>query len=173
MALALVVEPDPSERIFVAATAMAAGLRVVATGTFKTARSLLLSQPPAVLVTEIRLGPYNGLHLALLGRSIRPHMAQLVTSRVEDVVLQRDAEAAGATFVLKPMTFEQLLAALYRTVHRDPNADGTVAPTPPPLDRRYGQRRRTAGEPLDREARRRHRRLEPFLVPRDWRRSVS
>jgi hypothetical protein len=57
-------------------------------------RQLMLK--PRLLITELRLGEYNGLHLALRAQ------AQAVPTVVigdADPVLQRDAAAMGATYV--------------------------------------------------------------------------
>jgi CheY-like chemotaxis protein len=111
---ALVVEPEEHSRVFLASSLSSAGLSVTGTGSFSSARALLEAQPPALLVTEVRLGAYNGLHLVLLGRSVSPHMTLVVTSRLNDRGLQREAEELGATFIRKPMTAWALLAPLYR-----------------------------------------------------------
>ncbi len=111
---ALVVEPEERSRVFLASILSSAGLSVTETGTFGRARALLEAQPPALLVTEVRLGAYNGLHLVLLGRSVSPHMTLVVTSRLNDGGLQREAEELGATFIRRPMTAWALLDPLYR-----------------------------------------------------------
>jgi DNA-binding response OmpR family regulator len=131
---ALVVEPEEGSRLLLASRLSSAGLSVTGTGSFRSARaSLREDPPPSVLVTEVRLGAYNGLHLALIGRSLSSHMTLVVTSRVHDRVLQRDAEELGATFVRTPMTPWELLAPLYRAALREPDADGTFeSPSPPP-----------------------------------------
>jgi DNA-binding NtrC family response regulator len=170
---ALVVEPECHERIFMASTLMSLGLRVTATDNFKRAQSLVVAQPPTVLVAEIRLGAYNGLHLALLGRSMRPHMAQLLMSRFHDEVLQRDTDALGATFLRKPMTTEQLIGALYRTVFQDPKADGTVAPARPRLESPQGERRQVAVARPEQARVHRKGRTDTFPYLRAWRRPVS
>ena len=107
---ALVVEPDESDRAFIVSTLASAGLRVGEVDGFTDARAQLVRHPPALLVTEIRLGLHNGLHLAHLARWRRPQMLVVVTSRYRDPVLIRDAEALGVTFVQKPFTSEDLLA---------------------------------------------------------------
>jgi FixJ family two-component response regulator len=96
-----------------------------------------------VLVTDVRPGFTKGLDLARLGRSLRPHMTQLVTSDWNDPELTRDIEALGAVFLQNPVTESQLLAALYRMTLRDPNADGTVGPALTPLVRRDTKIRET------------------------------
>jgi DNA-binding NtrC family response regulator len=123
---ALVVDPDGAGRALLVATLAAAGLETTLTGDFATARSRLIADPPAVLVADLRLERYNGLHLALLGRTARPRMSVIITSTYFDPVVQRQANAIGAEFMLKPLTAGQLLAALYRSVLIEPNADGTI-----------------------------------------------
>src|SRR5688572_25320453 len=101
---ALVVEPDEADRLFFATTLTSAGVQVLEADNFWSARAFLEDRAPLLLVTEIRLGSYNGLHLALLGRLMSPQMSLVVTSRLCDPVLQRYGEGFGAVFVQKPMT---------------------------------------------------------------------
>ena len=110
---ALVVDPEAADRAFLVSTLTTAGLLVTGADGFATARARLLRHPPAVLVTEIRLGFHNGLHLAHLARWRRPQIHLVVMSRYRDPVLVRDAEALGAAFVQKPLTPETLLATMY------------------------------------------------------------
>jgi DNA-binding response OmpR family regulator len=168
---ALVVDPEQGDGMFLASTLTLAGLHVTATASFESARWHLMSRPPSVLVTERQLGSDNGLHLALLGRSLRPNMVQLVTSRVCDHVLLDDADAVGATCVRKPMTAGQLLAALYRTALREPNADGTLCPAGSPPDRGH-RRPRRAAQAGEQKRRQRMRGRDTFLFLEAWRRSM-
>ena len=75
---ALVVEPDEADRAFLCATLKAAGLTVTAVESFSDGRRALLARPPSVLVSEIRVGSHNGLHLALLGRGLKKDMTLIV-----------------------------------------------------------------------------------------------
>ena len=111
---ALVVEPDEDERAFLVSTLTSAGLAVTTADDFAGARARLESRPPMVLVTEVRLGYQNGLHLAHIARWMRRQMILVVTSRYRDPVLARDAETLGATFLQKPVTTGGLLATLVR-----------------------------------------------------------
>lgn len=138
---ALVVEPDEADRAFIASTLTAARFNVTAANNFSDAKTLLVSQPPMVLVTEIRLEAHNGLQLALRGLSIRPYMMVVVTSAFMDPVLQHEAERFGATFVPKPVLASELVAAVCRTALRQPNPDGTLEPIRAPFERRHGERR--------------------------------
>jgi DNA-binding NtrC family response regulator len=126
-AFALVVLSGQGDRVFAGSILMMAGLRVRVTGNFRRARAVMRVSPPSVLVTEARRGGTKGLDLARLGRSLRPHMTQLMTVDSDDLELRREIKALGAGLVRTPATEDRLLAALYRTALREPNADGTVA----------------------------------------------
>jgi DNA-binding response OmpR family regulator len=141
---ALVVDPDHVDRVFVQSSLAAAGFSVTTTDTYEDANVALVAAPPTVLVTAIRLGAFNGIHLALRGRAERDRMALIVTSAIPDAVLQRDAEQIGATFILTPVTSQELMAAIYRTMSRTPNADGMTEPVRAPFERRSAERRAEA-----------------------------
>jgi DNA-binding response OmpR family regulator len=161
----LVVEPDHVDRVLVHSALASAGFEVTTTNNYDDAHAVLVARPPLVLVTTIRLGAYNGLHLALRGRAENPAMVVIVTSSVPDPVLQRDAEEIGATFVLKPVAERDLLAAIYRTALRRPAADGTLEPVRPPFERRRAERRRfQAGIAADRRQAERRRDLARILL---------
>ena len=134
----LVVEPVLDELLEVVSAISNAGLHVTATATFSEAKSLISARTPSILIAAIRLGLYNGLHLVLRGKAMRPEMAALVTAPEHDPVLQADAEAVGATFMVKPVSQQDLIAAALQTLFRsDPNA----GPIRPPFERRVRDRR--------------------------------
>jgi len=60
----------------------------------------------------VRLGPYNGLQLIALAR---PSMIKIALSAFPDPVIRRDAEQAGARFVLKPADCASVSAPLSQT----------------------------------------------------------
>jgi len=65
---------------------------------FPSARALLVNWPPDVLVTNLRLADYNGLHLVLLAKAARSSTRCVVHSDRPDMYLVREAQAAGAFF---------------------------------------------------------------------------
>jgi DNA-binding NtrC family response regulator len=161
----LVVEPNELDMIRIVSALTGAGFTVSATDNYQDAKNLLETQPPLVVVTEIRLGPYNGLQLALRAESAQPRVTVIVTSAFPDAVLQRDAERIGATFALKPLTDAELLAAVYRTAMRRPDAHGTVHPIAPPFERRIGERRtRLAPVSIERRSSDRRRDIARLLM---------
>ncbi|MEQ1759688.1 MAG: response regulator [Vicinamibacterales bacterium] len=154
---ALVVEPVFSDVLLLVPILSALGFEITATEDFEEARQSLRN-PPRLLVTEIRLGEFNGLHLVLRGRSARPDMAAIVTSTVDDPVLRHEAEMMGATFVLKPATADELQAAILRTVlRREPT------PIRGPFERRRADRRVIPPAGLLPERRQSDRRADPRL----------
>ena len=138
---ALVVEPNELDMVRMVSALSGAGFTVTATDNYHEAKSRLATAPPLVLVTEIRLGAYNGLQLALRAEAAGYKTACVVTSAFPDPVLQRDADRVGATFAVKPLTEDALLAAVYRTAMRRPDQDGVLEPIRPPFERRSGERR--------------------------------
>ena len=62
---------------------------------FGAARDRLLHQPPDILITNVRLQEYNGLHLVHLST---PHTRCIVYSAHDDLVLAREVQAAGAFY---------------------------------------------------------------------------
>ena len=137
---ALLVEPDHVDRVRAHSALAEAGFQVIVTNDFQAAQEILLTQPPLVLVTTVRLGAFNGLDLALCGYAQRRRMAVIMTSSIPDPALQAEAERIGATFVLKPVTPDDFLAAVYRTALR-PVATGSTEPIRPPFERRRTDRR--------------------------------
>jgi len=89
-----------------------AGYDVVACSRFEAARNYLASHPLDALVTDLRLGEFNGLQLALRASEPGRRTAVLVMSAYDDVVLRRDAAACGGRFMLKPFDRESLLTRL-------------------------------------------------------------
>ena len=86
-----------------------AGRDVVACRTFEDARDKLLTEQFDVLVTDVRLGAFNGLQLAVIARDKDRDIGIIVFSGFDDPVLRGEAARLGASYVVKPVTSEQLL----------------------------------------------------------------
>jgi len=138
---ALIVEPVLSDALFFVATVSSLGFQVTVAHNFQEGLDRL-RVPPVLLIADIRLGEYNGLHLVMRGKSLRPDLATIVTSAVADSGLQSDAEQLGTTFLLKPTTTAELRAAICRTVLR--TADSPAGPLRAPFERRHAKRRGAA-----------------------------
>lgn len=124
----LVVDGDTRDRTSTVLLLEAAGYQVRSARTFEDARSLLSTERPDLLLTDLRLGPYNGLHLVLWSRSEHPEMATVVTSRFADPVLEAEARRNEADFLLRPIGDAQLLDAIAGSLSRVQRSRGTAAP---------------------------------------------
>ena len=125
--MVLVVYADPQDRLGAALLLEAAGYRVLSANNFEEAKQVLATEAPDMLVTDLRLGPYNGLHLVLRSRTDHPDMAALVTSRIADPVLQAETLRQSAAFLLLPVSDDEFLDAVassLETASRVPSASG-------------------------------------------------
>ena len=86
-----------------------AGEQVIARSSFEEARLLLKTEVFDVLLTDVRLGAFNGLQLAVLARHANPEIRIIVFSGFDDPVLHEEAEHVGATWVVKPVSSSHLL----------------------------------------------------------------
>ena len=59
---------------------------------------------PDLLITDVRLGGFNGLHLVIRSQSTRPNMRAILLDRVHDPVVAADAERHGAAYIGGPVT---------------------------------------------------------------------
>ena len=138
---ALIADPDAASRTFAASVLAAAGFRVHMTHGFEEALKIATIRLPMLILADIRLGDYNGLHLVLNVRYVHPQVAAIVTCDERDRALQGEARRTGATFVTKPVTADDLRAAVMRTLWRQPM---DVTPIDEPFERRTLQQRRHA-----------------------------
>jgi two-component system response regulator FlrC len=105
----LVVDDDESLLQAVVLAFRESGHEVVASSTFEEARTRLRGEAFDVLLTDVRLGAFNGLQLAVIARAANPKMRVLVFSGFDDPVLREEARQLGAAYLVKPVTSRQLL----------------------------------------------------------------
>ena len=151
---ALVVQPHLPHLLFVLSTLSSLQFDVTVASTFKDAKSALAAARPMLLITDVRLQEYNGLHLVLRGRSSHHGLPAIVTSEIDDPVLRLEAEQLGATYASLPTTSEELVAAISRTILQAGGRD----PVRPPFERRQGERRASEARTHGIDRRRRERR---------------
>ena len=88
------------------------GHEVVACARFEEAKQFLAREAPDALLTDIRLGAFNGLQLVVWAKQEYPNLPTIVLSAFDDPLLRREAEGWGATYLVKPVTRKQLAECL-------------------------------------------------------------
>jgi DNA-binding response OmpR family regulator len=86
-----------------------AGFLVATAATFEHATVLLASLNPDLLIAEVRLGAFNGLHLAVRCRIDHPLVPVIITHATPDVVLETEARRHGAIFMVTPLDNPEFL----------------------------------------------------------------
>jgi DNA-binding NtrC family response regulator len=97
-ALALLVEPLRN-----------AGYRTVGVRSFEAGRRLLHTEWFNLLITDIRLAAYNGLHLVFHSRTLNPACKAIVLAAVPDVSTEIETRRFNAHYVAGPVEPESLL----------------------------------------------------------------
>lgn len=112
----LLVTPNPTVAAGTLALLTNGGLRVTVVATFVAAREQLQSRPD-LIISEVRLGEYNGLHLALRARL--SGIPAIVLGE-DDATMAREADKLGAAYVVTGGEPRRLAAAIRATGLRLP-----------------------------------------------------
>jgi DNA-binding NtrC family response regulator len=93
-----------------------AGYQVETALGFEQGRRSLDNSRPELLITAVRLGPYNGLHLIVRSRGNRPTMPAILTHDTPDPVLETDARKQDAAYLLQPCRDDEFLALVRESI---------------------------------------------------------
>ena len=102
----LVVDDDLSTRAGLCELLQRAGYLCISAATFEAAKAILRSSPPDLLITDIRLGAFNGLQLVI--EQVRK-IPSIVMTAFDDHTLQAAARDEHALYLLKPVNPAELL----------------------------------------------------------------
>jgi DNA-binding response OmpR family regulator len=119
----LMIDDDPEYMGWCTLILRDDGHDVTACSDFNEGRRLLAGEHFDALIADVRLGAYNGLHVIALAP---PSMIKIAWSAFLDPVICRDAEQAGARFVLKPTDCASVSALLTRVDRTVPDQPGRV-----------------------------------------------
>jgi hypothetical protein len=119
----LLVAPSARLARDLTAALTAAGCGPIVVSDFISAKASLRTQPD-VLITEVKLGAYNGLHLAI--RAAGQHMLAMVIGDA-DPILEAEAERHKAAFLRTPVDPEHVLMVM-RTRLEAPRGDKRRSP---------------------------------------------
>ncbi len=96
------------------------GCEVTGVRGFVEAKRLLDDKVPDLLIVDIRLGDYNGLHLVVRQHLAHPGCPIIATTGFPDPVLEAEARSYGAVYVEKPIRPEDLLPLVKRLLTESP-----------------------------------------------------
>ena len=80
-----------------------ADYHVTGSSTFEGAKRLLSLEPFDLLVTDVRLRGFNGLHLVMQVRSEHPDTEVIIISGYDEPLIELEASRYNAVFVRKPV----------------------------------------------------------------------
>ena len=95
----LVVDTDPRRRSWTINVFQRAEYSATGAASFKAARRLLRSRRYGLLITNLRLEAYNGLHLVFESHVLRPQMAAIIIDSLPDADNESQACRAGAAYL--------------------------------------------------------------------------
>ena len=108
----LIVEHDEALLDLIATWLHEEGYDIVTCSRYEDARRYLASQALAGLITDVRLGAYNGLQLAMLLHDRRPGLPLVVISATTDMPARNETERLGGVFLVQPIERRDFIAAL-------------------------------------------------------------
>ena len=123
--LALIVRPGCNDD-HLAAVLESVGYVVIQADSFFVARARL-TEDVQLLITDLRLGEYNGLHLALVAKQQHPKVLAIVAAETADDVLQREARSMDATYIVRPEREQDLAQVVVELVRSRPSPPLPIA----------------------------------------------
>jgi len=105
----LIVDEDRAARDQLAQLLAREGYETLTASDVPTTMRLLAASSPDLLITDIRLDTYNGLHLIAMAPTPIP---AIVLTSIADPVIEADARRFGAEYLVKPVSPATLLAVI-------------------------------------------------------------
>jgi|SRR5215831_13063678 len=104
----LIVEDDQGTLLGWVELLRAAGYFVTGVSSYEEGRQELATMPD-LLITDVRLGVYNGLQLLMRGRMVNPRLQAIVVTGYADHIVRREAVYLQAEHLEKPVDADRLL----------------------------------------------------------------
>ena len=89
-----------------------AGYHVTGASTFDAAKRLLALEPYDLLITDVRLRGFNGLHLVMQVRAEHPETEVMIISGYDEPLIELEASRHNAVFVRKPVMPAEFMKAV-------------------------------------------------------------
>ena len=140
-ALILLVSSDPPVRHRTDVLLSEAGHLVASASSLQQAKRLLDTVYPDLVIADVRLDAFNGLHIALRCRTDHPLLPVIITHNVADPILQAEAQRLGAAFIVKPLENPEFLRRVKDAIEEHRRRQQPIRRWP----------RKQVGSPLDAE----------------------
>jgi DNA-binding response OmpR family regulator len=121
----LVVDDDEATRTGLKQLLERAGYKVTVAGTFAEGRFALSESTPNLLIADVRLGQFNGLHLVATNPQSIP---TIIVTGYPDPVLKADAHRLGAEYLVKPVSPAALMALVKEKLESPKEAVSVFSP---------------------------------------------
>ena len=112
----LVLEDDDAALEGIVEMLREAGYRVTGAATYEAAKRLIALDSYDLLITDIRLRGFNGLHLIRQTYRDHPEMGLIIITGYDEPMIQVEAGRYGAEFVRKPIKPAEFLETVARSV---------------------------------------------------------
>jgi CheY-like chemotaxis protein len=86
---------------------------------FQAAVAALNVLAPEFLVSDLRLGAFNALHLAIRHRQDHPRMQTILVDSVHDAEIEREAARQGAQYLVEPIDASELFNRISNKLAND------------------------------------------------------
>jgi DNA-binding response OmpR family regulator len=112
----LVLEDDENALAGVVELLSQSGYDVTPASTYEGAKQLLSETTYDLLVTDVRLRSYNGLHLVMKIRQESPETGVVIMTGYDEPLMELEASRYSAQFIRKPIKPTELLEAIKRSL---------------------------------------------------------
>jgi CheY-like chemotaxis protein len=129
----LVVDSSVDAQLEVMGLLIGRGYQVTGATSFEEAKLLLATKAPDLLITELRLGAFNGLQLVMCARS-RHFIPAIVVTAFHDPVLEVEAQLQHAGYFARPLEPATFLTMVERLLGGFVPAARPMAATSAPDD---------------------------------------
>jgi DNA-binding response OmpR family regulator len=117
----VVVSPDGERLTTLVDGLLGAGYMATGASTFAEGKQLVAKESPDLVIADERLGPFNGLHLIVVGRAHCPAMKAIITSHKQDPALENVATRLDVRCVVDSTELSGWLLSISSALDRTTN----------------------------------------------------
>lgn len=124
----LVVDENAAALTTIVAALARAGYRALGAQSFPEAAQTIARVNPSLLIANVRLGQYNGLHLLVRGRVEHPELAVIMIGPDNDMVAAEAQMLGARAYLRQPLDLATLLMCVPDVVEQIADAPRPIAP---------------------------------------------